>query len=148
VRQLKWSLRKDGLARIMRARPSPELYGGKHTDADDAFVSPDVARALLPAIRQLQWSLRRDRLAKMVRDRADGGDPSAASWIVSRGMIVGESERVRLAVCPGVKQIVNRYERMASNANASRETSGARVITASVRNERTATPSHCLLCLP
>ena len=41
-----------------------------------------------------------------------GGDRVPALWLVDRSPLVGESERVRLALCPGIRKLVDRYERL------------------------------------
>jgi len=71
-------------------------------------------------MHQLKWSIQRDRLAKVVRDAASvGGTSSAdiegggglAAWIEAKGTgIIQDGERVRLALCPGVKKMVGFYE--------------------------------------
>lgn len=110
---------------VLRNRPhGPNLLQalrGSHVFPDVESSSFTIARSLLPIMRQLKWCIRRDDLAKMVRDskqssRDEGGSnsASAARWIESRStLLVGESERVRLAICPGVKKIVEFYEHLA-----------------------------------
>jgi hypothetical protein len=76
-------------------------------------------------MRQLKWSIQRDRLARMVRDAAcvggnngksdegddHGGSGVLAAWIEANGKgIVQDGERVRLALCPGIRKIVGFYE--------------------------------------
>lgn len=106
VRDLKWSLRRDKLARAIRARSSAEPKHEEQTKGGEGGAS-SIARALVPAIRALQWSLRRDQLARMVR-----GKDELPVWLAARGGVVSENERYRLAVCPGVKKIVASYERL------------------------------------
>ncbi|KAI0036596.1 hypothetical protein K488DRAFT_40785, partial [Vararia minispora EC-137] len=95
-----------------------------------------VARALLPTVRQLKWSLRKDDLARVMRACTApqrGGKPSGAfAWIARKAMIVGENERVRLAVCPGVRKIVDRYERLAGATDVSAGVGTSRAIATSV----------------
>lgn len=78
-------------------------------------------------MRQLKWSLRRDSLSKIVRSQSgvhgdcdgdgkeDGsGVGAVGKWIERRSnVLAGESERVRLALCPGVKKFVRFYEHLA-----------------------------------
>lgn len=76
-------------------------------------------------MRQLKWSIQRDRLAQMVRDGASGivggkahaddqsESGSIAAWFEARGKgIVQDGERVRLALCPGIRKIVGFYEEL------------------------------------
>ena len=105
VHDLKWSLRRDGLARAIRTRLSAE--SNDQRSEQTKTIEGSVARALVPAIRALKWSLRRDDLARIVRGKDD-----LPVWLAARGAIVGENERYRLAVCPSVKKIVASYERL------------------------------------
>jgi len=71
-------------------------------------------------MRQLKWSIQRDSLAKKVRDGAcvggkasadDQGEGGLAAWIEAKGKgIIQDGERVRLALCPGIRKIVGLYE--------------------------------------
>jgi len=71
-------------------------------------------------MRKLKWSFQRDRMAKMVRDGTVCTIPNMGSlealsafaqWLENRGKgIVQESERVRLALCPGIGKRVQFYE--------------------------------------
>ncbi|KAJ8473076.1 hypothetical protein ONZ45_g210 [Pleurotus djamor] len=94
-----------------------------HVFPDIESSSPYVSRTLLPIMRQLKWSIQRDKLAKLVRQgecvvavvNASGTPDTAAlgRWLESKGKgVVNEDvdERVRLAICPSVKQMVGRYE--------------------------------------
>jgi len=78
-----------------------------------------ISRSLLPIMHQLKWSIQRDGLARMVRGGVCvGGTTSAgddggalAAWIEGKGMgIIQDGERVRLALCPGIRKIVGFYE--------------------------------------
>lgn len=84
-----------------------------------------ISRSLLPVMHQLKWSIQRDRLSKMVRDRAQGtvggkyaaeesqGGGTLAAWFEANGRgIVHDGERVRLALCPGVRKIIEFYEKL------------------------------------
>ncbi|KAI0321357.1 hypothetical protein OF83DRAFT_1099962 [Amylostereum chailletii] len=112
---------------LRRRSRSPNLLHTLHTtrvlpDVESSSLS--VARSLLPVMRKLKWSLRKDSLAKKVRDRDDNTNDShdhstprllVARWIENRGtLLTGESERVRLALCPGVRKIVHFYEHIAT----------------------------------
>lgn len=77
--------------------------------------SPSISRILLPVVRKLKWCIQKDRLAKMVRRQegpvGSGGD--AISWYEGRGKgLLKEGERVRLAICPGVRKFVVFYENL------------------------------------
>ncbi|TDL21001.1 hypothetical protein BD410DRAFT_790380 [Rickenella mellea] len=74
---------------------------------DVECASPAMSRLLLPVIRRLKWALRKDGIAQMVRGREPTGD-----WFEGkgRGIVREGDERVRLAVCPGVKKVVGFYE--------------------------------------
>ena len=72
-------------------------------------------------MHQLKWSIQRDRLAKVVRDAAsvggnnfsddDKGRSGLAAWVEAKGKgIIQDGERVRLALCPGVRKFVGFYE--------------------------------------
>lgn len=70
-------------------------------------------------MRKLKWSLRRDQLAKLVRDGTVCGVGGTGvyigfgKWLENKGRgIVQDGERVRLAICPGVRNIVDLYERL------------------------------------
>ncbi|KAJ7610803.1 hypothetical protein FB45DRAFT_804190 [Roridomyces roridus] len=80
-----------------------------------AQVYPDVesatlriSRSLLPVMRQLKFSLQRDKLARLVRDGS--GMLGVGKWIENNGRVVRDGERVRLAICPNVRQIASIYE--------------------------------------
>lgn len=66
-------------------------------------------------MRQLKWSFQRDKLAKVARDC--GGFMRFAQWLETRhggkGILVPETERVRLAICPNVKKMICAYEERA-----------------------------------
>ena len=65
---------------------------------------------LLPTIRSLKWSQRRDAFARMVRSNRAGSSIDRG-WFEGPGHgIWEESERVRLAICPGVRPILRFWE--------------------------------------
>ncbi|KAI0068076.1 hypothetical protein BV25DRAFT_1904549 [Artomyces pyxidatus] len=108
---------------LRRRSRSPNLLEALHRtrvfpDVESSSLS--ISRSLLPIMRKLKWSIRRDGLAKRFRSEKGSEDEqnaSVARWIESRSTIlVGESERVRLAVCPGVRKIVDFYEHLASSS--------------------------------
>lgn len=68
------------------------------------------APRLLPTIRNLKWSQRRDAFARMVRSNRVGSSIDRG-WFEGPGHgIWEESERVRLAICPGVRPILRFWE--------------------------------------
>ncbi|KZT08726.1 uncharacterized protein LAESUDRAFT_723642 [Laetiporus sulphureus 93-53] len=76
-------------------------------------TSSVVSTSLIATMRRLKWSIQRDRLAKFVKARSDlMRDGGTGAWFESKGKVITsrESERVRLAVCPGIGQIVRFYE--------------------------------------
>ncbi|TFK56716.1 hypothetical protein OE88DRAFT_1803384 [Heliocybe sulcata] len=80
-------------------------------DAESSSLT--ISRSLLPVMRKLKWSIQRDQLAQMVRDKAlvARGPGGPAAWLEAKGRTVMiESERLRLALCPGVRKIVKFYE--------------------------------------
>jgi hypothetical protein len=102
---------------------------GKLQNLHKSHILPDVessslfiSRSLLPVVHKLKWSLQKDRLAKMLRDHAcvgpatrRGGERAGFSkWLETRGRgIVQEGEKVRLAICPDIRQIIGFYEDLA-----------------------------------
>ena len=96
-----------------------------------ARVLPDVesaslwiARSLLPIVRKLKWSIRKDKLARMVREDAGVSSGGAGVGMSAKELIVSkiegkgrglwkESERYRLAICPGIRHLVQYYEALA-----------------------------------
>lgn len=87
-------------------------------DVESSSLS--ISRSLLPIMRQLKWSIQRDNLARIVRGGAFvGGKTSTdnrgahrlAVWMEAKGKgIMQDGERVRLALCPGIRKIVGFYE--------------------------------------
>ncbi|KAL0572919.1 hypothetical protein V5O48_009032 [Marasmius crinis-equi] len=90
------------------SRSLPILPNRSVPGVDVEFSSTRISRLLLPVMHQLKWSFQRDRLAKMIRER----EIDLAKWIDGnlRKGIVKEGERVRLALCPGVRRKVGFYE--------------------------------------
>lgn len=108
-------------AKTLRARPPLREL------PDSERFSPQIDRSLVPVMRKLKWCIRRDKVAQMVRG---AGSDAAEDGICARGMVVPltagnkvlswiegkgrglwrENERVRLAICPGVRKIVKFYE--------------------------------------
>jgi hypothetical protein len=68
---------------------------------------------LLPVVRKLKWSLQRDRLAKIYREK-EMNNAGPKGWFEGNAQsIYPEGERVRLAICPGVRSFVRFYEGLA-----------------------------------
>ncbi|KII93602.1 hypothetical protein PLICRDRAFT_35832 [Plicaturopsis crispa FD-325 SS-3] len=83
-----------------------------HIFPDVESSSPGIARSLLPVMRQLKWSIQRDKLSKVVRD--GGFVIGFGRWLESNGRsVVQESERTRLATCPGIRRKVGFFESLA-----------------------------------
>ncbi|THH18432.1 hypothetical protein EW146_g2574 [Bondarzewia mesenterica] len=110
----------------LRRRPHTlQTLKTPHVLHDVESFSPAISRSLLPVMRKLKWSIRRDSLSKMVRNKSGmyvvgKGDQSSGGlgrWIETRSTILkGECERVRLAICPGVKKFVDFYEHLGRQA--------------------------------
>jgi len=73
----------------------------------------------MPVMRQLKWALQRDRLAKVFK--ISGIPLGVGRWLDeedvkadagARRRVLGEGDKVRLAVCPGVRQRVGFFERL------------------------------------
>lgn len=90
--------------------PSKVHHTARVVLPDVDSCSPHISRMLLPVVRQLKWSLQRDRLAKKYREKA----MNSADWFESNAQsLYPEGERVRLAICPGVRRFVRFYEGLA-----------------------------------
>ncbi|KAL4062974.1 hypothetical protein V8B97DRAFT_1671547 [Scleroderma yunnanense] len=115
---------------LQRCPHVPSTLKSLHT----TLVLPDVesstlsiSRTLLPVLHKLKWSFKKDRMAKVIRGSMCGamavgnGKHSLHSysghlgpWIERHGQrIIGDSERVRFALCPDVRKIIQLYESMA-----------------------------------
>jgi len=78
--------------------------------------SPLISRRLLPVIARLKWSMKRDGLARRVRGSSVRGSDEPRWWIEGSGrMLIHEGERIRLAVCPGVRKFVNFFEQLSTS---------------------------------
>jgi len=78
---------------------------------DAASTTPRMSRILLPIVHQLKWNIQRDRLAKIYRSKSGGASSgSAIAWFEGHGRFYPENERVRLAICPGVRQLKMLFE--------------------------------------
>ncbi|KAI0778963.1 hypothetical protein BD413DRAFT_513124 [Trametes elegans] len=112
--RLQWTHARDVLSHTLRARSPAARETFYHTRVlpREASAAP-VAAPLVSTVRRLRWALRRDRLARFVKDRSEmvkhGG---VVVWLEGKGRVAvwRENERVRLALCPGIRRIVNFYE--------------------------------------
>lgn len=88
---------------------------------DVECASPFIARSLLPVVRKLKWCIRRDELAKMVRSKLDNegsGGSKNRGWFEGDGYgLWQEHERIRLAICPGVRQFISFFEGVSSKCH-------------------------------
>ncbi|KAI0354608.1 hypothetical protein OH77DRAFT_1590390 [Trametes cingulata] len=115
--RLQWTHARDVLSRALRARSPAARETFYHTRVlpREASAAP-VAAPLVSTVRRLRWALQRDRLARLVKDRSEmvkhGG---VVAWLEGKGRsaLWRENERVRLALCPGIKGIVKFYEGLA-----------------------------------
>ncbi|KAJ3994128.1 hypothetical protein F5050DRAFT_1776890 [Lentinula boryana] len=94
-----------------------------HVLPDEESSSVHVSRSLLPVMRKLKWSIQKDELSKRIRDgtlcsipgqlsnRSIGSLEAFCNWLERRGRgIVHDDERVRLAICPDVREKVGFFE--------------------------------------
>ncbi|KLO05049.1 hypothetical protein SCHPADRAFT_947223 [Schizopora paradoxa] len=95
---------------LQRRRATTAAAAAQSVMPDAEFVSspPSIAKSLLPVLHKLKWCIRRDKFARMVR-ATTGMNASVA--ILGRW---DENERIRLAICPGIRKIVKYYEGLAS----------------------------------
>ncbi|KAG6337065.1 hypothetical protein ID866_2018, partial [Astraeus odoratus] len=136
VKQYQYSVRLSQrhtqvvLSAHLRRRPHvPSSLRSLH----DSHVLPDVesstlsiSRTLLPVVHKLKWSLQKDRMARVIRRSMCGAIANGAgkgplspysagfgAWIERHGQsIFGDTERVRLALCPDVRKMIQFYESM------------------------------------
>ncbi|KAF8585125.1 hypothetical protein K439DRAFT_1388677 [Ramaria rubella] len=74
---------------------------------DVESCSSRISRVLLPVVHELKWSQQRDRLARIYRTSNSGPQ----NWFEGKARIFyGENERVRLAICPGVRRLKLLFE--------------------------------------
>ena len=116
--RLKWTHARTVLQRSLHTRSSPAardaFYHTRVLPRDTS--STHVAAPLVSAVRRLRWAIQRDRLAHFVKDRSEMAKKGGLmKWLEENGRTVmfRENERVRLAVCPGIKGIVKYYEGLA-----------------------------------
>jgi len=96
---------------LQRRRTEESAAQAVMPDAEFAS-SPSIAKSLLPVLHKLKWCIRRDKFARMVRATTTSVDGVS---IVKSGILGrwGENERIRLAICPGIRKIVKHYEDLA-----------------------------------
>lgn len=81
---------------------------------DVESCSSRISYSLLPVIHRLKWSLKRDRLAKIYRDK-ELSNSGPRGWFEGKAQsLYVEGERVRLAICPGVRRLKSFYEGLSS----------------------------------
>jgi len=92
-----------------------------HILPDVESSSLTISRSLLPVMRKLKWSIQKDQLARVFRRRTCFSSVAGcedevtgfSAWLETKGRgIVKDGERVRLAICPGIRQIVGCYENL------------------------------------
>ncbi|KAI1793088.1 hypothetical protein LXA43DRAFT_1093000 [Ganoderma leucocontextum] len=113
--RLQWTHARTILSHSLRTRASPAAREAfYHTRVLPRDMSRmHVAAPLVSAVRRLRWAIQRDRLAHLVKDRSEmAKNGGLMKWLESNRHTVmsRENERVRLAVCPGIKGIVRYYE--------------------------------------
>lgn len=116
------------LSSYLRTRLSPPTalkflhYSHVLPDIESSILS--VSRSLLPVVHKLKWSIQKDNMSRVIRAHTSGAmnlsDPSHpfngsfGMWAELKGAtIFGDSERVRLALCPDVRKMIKFYEEMA-----------------------------------
>lgn len=83
-----------------------------------------VSRSLLPVVHKLKWSIQKDNMSRIIRahtfsavNQSESSHPFNGGfgvWAEFKGAnIFGDSERVRLALCPDVRKMIKFYEEMA-----------------------------------
>lgn len=90
---------------------------------DIEAVSLRISRSLLPAVLKLKHSIRRDELKRSLTahhyalEKTNNVDNNRVNWLVNgsgRGMWF-ENERTRLAICPGIRSVINHFESLNPN---------------------------------
>lgn len=101
-----------------RATPTEQADPLNNVILPSETNSHQVSRRLLPVIARLKWSMKRDGLARRVRaghGQTDRGTERLRWWLEGGGrVLVHDSERIRLAVCPGVRKFVRLFEGLAA----------------------------------
>ena len=91
-------------------------------DIESSILS--VSRSLLPVVHKLKWSIQKDNMSRIIRAHTFSAMNLSKSshpfnggfgvWAELKGInIFGDSERVRLALCPDVRKMIKFYEEMA-----------------------------------
>jgi hypothetical protein len=81
--------------------------------------SPLISRRLLPVIARLKWSMKRDKFSRRLRaqppEKGVITDMDHFRSLLEGGSrsLMRDGERVRLAICPGIRRIVKYFEGMA-----------------------------------
>ncbi|KAF8640647.1 hypothetical protein AX17_000304 [Amanita inopinata Kibby_2008] len=86
-----------------------------HVLPDVESSSTNISRNLLPVMHKLKWSLHRDRIARILSTRIclASTTKGVSEWLEGRGKcVVHEDERVRLAICPDIRKIIEFYENL------------------------------------
>lgn len=107
---------------MRRRSPTPsnvlKLLHSNHVLPDVESSSTNMARSLQPVVHKLKWSLQRDRLAKLIKNNScsiTGSKAGFGAWLESTARhIIQDGEKVRLAICPDIRQRVVFYERLAN----------------------------------
>lgn len=116
------------LSAYLRTRLSPPTalkllhYSHILPDVESSILS--VSRSLLPVVHKLKWSIQKDNTSRVIRAHTFSSmNPSEfvhpfaggfGTWAELKGTyIFGDSERVRLALCPDVRKMIKFYEEMA-----------------------------------
>ncbi|KAJ3511005.1 hypothetical protein NMY22_g15794 [Coprinellus aureogranulatus] len=75
------------------------------------YSKPTIARSLMPTVHKLKWSIQRDSLAKLIKARFYNKAGLFGNWVEKEGRgVVKEDEKVRLAICPGIRTRVGFFE--------------------------------------
>jgi len=89
--------------------PSKVVYTARVVLPDCDSCSRGISHTLLPIVRKLKWSFQRDRLAKVHRENRTNS-LGQKGWFEGNARLYQEGERVRLAICPGVRSLKSFYE--------------------------------------
>ncbi|PFH52226.1 hypothetical protein AMATHDRAFT_140574 [Amanita thiersii Skay4041] len=103
------------LTRRLSAAPNQVLQGLHHSHVlpDVESSSPSISRNLLPIMHKLKWSLQRDRIARIISARfyIVSTTKGIDEWLQGNGKrVMHDNERLRLAVCPNIRKIIEFYE--------------------------------------
>ncbi|KAG6380916.1 hypothetical protein JVT61DRAFT_5308 [Boletus reticuloceps] len=115
------------LSSYLRTRLSPpialKLLHYSHVLPDVESLMLSISRSLLPMVHKLKWSIQKDNMSRVVRSHTFSAMHSESphpfnggfgTWVELKGAnIFGDSERVRLALCPDVRKMIQFYEKMA-----------------------------------